>query len=97
MLIEPDEITLTVLFNACAELPNERALKIKNKYLDQLPKLLSNNNYVLNSFLHMLMKFGDTSNAENVFAQIKKKNIVTYGVMMQGNRFECNAIYYLSL
>jgi len=97
MLIEPNEMILAILFNACAKLPNEHALKIKNKFLDQMPKLFKTNLYVLNTFLHMLMKFGDISNAEYVFAQIKTKNIVTYGVMMQGNLFECNSIFYLSL
>ena len=85
MLIEPNDVTLNILFSACAKLPNEHALKIKNKYLDQMPKLFASDIYVLSSFLHMLMSFGDISNAENVFAQIKTKNIVTYGVLMKGN------------
>jgi len=84
MLIEPDDINLSLLFNACAQLPNEHALNIKNKYIDLIPKLFIST-HALNSFLYMLMKFGDISTAQNIFAQIKTKNIVTYGVMMQGN------------
>ena len=83
----PDEVVLIILFKTCAQLADERALKIKKKFLDQMPKLLTNKTGAVNSFLHMLMTFGDISNAENIFIQMKTKDITTYGVMMRGNLF----------
>ncbi|CAF4585561.1 unnamed protein product, partial [Rotaria sp. Silwood2] len=83
MFKEPDSVNLIMLFNACVQLRNERAIKIKNKFLHQIPKLSTNTNHVINSFLNMLVKFGDISNAENVFAQIKTKYIITYAIIIQ--------------
>ncbi|CAF1223357.1 unnamed protein product [Rotaria sordida] len=74
----------TIVFNACAELANDRAMKIGKKLLDEMPENLRNDNVVLNSVIHMLMKFGDIQNAENVFQSIKKKDIIIYGTMMKG-------------
>ena len=85
MPFSPNEVILSILFKACAQLADERALKIKKKFLDQMPTLLTNSTGALNSFLHMLMTFGDISNAERIFTQMKTKNIFTYGVMMQGD------------
>ncbi|CAF1365864.1 unnamed protein product [Adineta steineri] len=84
MSIEADDITLIILFNACAQLPNEHGINIKNKFLNQMPKLFTYNTNVLNSFLHMLMKFNEVSTAEKIFVQMKSKDIFTYGIMMQG-------------
>ncbi|CAF4127433.1 unnamed protein product [Rotaria sordida] len=88
-LIEQIELNLnnvayTIAFNACAELANDRAMKIGKKLLDELPENLRNNNVVLNSAIQMLIKFGDIQNAENLFQSIKKKDIITYGVLMNG-------------
>ena len=72
------------VFNACAELANDRAIKIGKKLLDEMPRSFRNDNVVLNSAIHMLMKFGDIQNAEKVFQSIKNKNIITYGALMNG-------------
>ncbi|CAF1435541.1 unnamed protein product [Rotaria sp. Silwood1] len=72
-----------MLFNACAQLRNERALKIKNSFLNQMSKLFNSTNHVVNSFLNILIKFRDISSAENVFVQMKTKEIITCGIIMQ--------------
>ncbi|CAF3917738.1 unnamed protein product [Rotaria sordida] len=82
--IEANKYTVTVLFNACAALANNRARKIGKKLLDKMPENLRNDNIVLTSAIHMLIKFGDIQNAENLFQSIKKKDIITYGAMMKG-------------
>ncbi|CAF5225893.1 unnamed protein product, partial [Rotaria magnacalcarata] len=65
MDIKPDSFTLAILFKACAELANDRAIKIGRKILDEMPEnYRNNNNAVLNSAMHMLMKFGDIQSAE---------------------------------
>jgi hypothetical protein len=49
-----------------------------------MPKQFETNNYVQNSAIDMLMKFGDITTAEHLFQMNKKKSIVTYGAMMKG-------------
>ncbi|CAF2112326.1 unnamed protein product [Rotaria magnacalcarata] len=85
MEIKPDSFTLAILFKACAELANDRAIKIGRKLLDEMPENYRNNNAVLNSAMHMLMKFGDMQSAERIFRLNKRKDIITYGALMKGN------------
>jgi lipopolysaccharide biosynthesis regulator YciM len=84
MVIKPDQVTLALVFNACGQLANDRAMRIGQKLLDQMPNSFRNHNVVLNSALHMLMKFGDVKRAEHLFEMVKK-DIVTYGAMIKGN------------
>ncbi|CAF4321038.1 unnamed protein product, partial [Rotaria sordida] len=74
----------TIIFNACAQLANDRAKEIGRKLLDQMPKHFHNNNVLLTSAIDMLMKFDDVQSAEKLFRMIEKKNIVTFGAMMNG-------------
>jgi len=85
MIIEPDEVNLTLIFNACSQLNNARAVTIGKKFLHQRLHQIQNNNIVLNSAIHMCMKFGDIETAEYIFCMIKKKDIITYGSIMKGN------------
>ncbi|CAF0973415.1 unnamed protein product [Rotaria sordida] len=84
MELNLNNVAYNILFNTCAEVANDRAMKIGKKLLDEMPENLRNDNVVLNSVIHMLIKFGDIQNAENVFQSIKKKDIITYGTMMKG-------------
>ncbi|CAF1446562.1 unnamed protein product, partial [Rotaria magnacalcarata] len=84
MEIKPDSFTLAILFNACAELANDRAIKIGRKLLDEMPENYRNDNAVLNSAMHMLMKFGDIQSAERIFRLNKKKDIITYNAIIKG-------------
>ncbi|CAF1342565.1 unnamed protein product [Rotaria sordida] len=74
----------TIIFNACAQLLNDRAKQIGRKLLQQMPKTFYNNNIILTSAIDMLMKFGDVENAENLFQMMKKKDVIAYGAMMNG-------------
>ncbi|CAF4263623.1 unnamed protein product, partial [Rotaria sordida] len=84
MTFKPDNYTLPILFNVCAQLANDRAMKIGRKLLDEMPNDYRNNNIILNSAMDMLMKSGDVKSAERTFDSIKKKNIITYGALMNG-------------
>ncbi|CAF2065726.1 unnamed protein product [Rotaria magnacalcarata] len=84
MDIKPDSFTLAILFKACAELANDRAIKIGRKLLDEMPENYRNNVVVLNSAMHMLMKFGDIQSAERIFRSNKKKDIITYNAIIKG-------------
>ena len=84
MEVEPDGVTLTVIFNACAQLSNDRAKEIGTKLLKQMPKDYRSSNNMINSAIHMLMKFGDVKSAEDLFGLTKKKDIITYNAVMKG-------------
>ncbi|CAF4334164.1 unnamed protein product, partial [Rotaria magnacalcarata] len=84
MKIEPDQFNLSTLFNACAVLNNNRAMKTGKKLLDEMPENYRNNNITSTSAIDMLMKFGDVERAERIFRSIKTKNIITYGAMVKG-------------
>ncbi|CAF4239603.1 unnamed protein product [Rotaria sordida] len=79
-----DNVTYTIVFNACAQLANDRAMKIGRKLLHEMPDNYKNNNFISNSAIHMLMKFGDVQSAERVFHSIKKKDIISYNAMIKG-------------
>ncbi|CAF1371285.1 unnamed protein product [Rotaria sordida] len=79
-----DSVIHTIVFNACSQLGNDRAMKIGKKLLHEMHDNYRNDNVVLTSAIHMLMRFGDIQSAERVFHSIKEKNIITYGAMMKG-------------
>ncbi|CAF5215490.1 unnamed protein product, partial [Rotaria magnacalcarata] len=87
MEIKPDSFTLAILFKACAELANDRALKIGRKLLDEMPENYRNDNITSTSAINMLMKFGDIQSAERIFRSNKKKDIITYNAIIKGNTY----------
>ncbi|CAF4386380.1 unnamed protein product, partial [Rotaria magnacalcarata] len=84
MKIEPNQFTLSTLFNACAVLNNNQAKKTGKKLLDEMPENYRNHNITSTSAIDMLTKFGDVESAERIFRAIKAKNIITYGAMVKG-------------
>ncbi|CAF1578070.1 unnamed protein product, partial [Rotaria magnacalcarata] len=84
MKIKPNQFTLSTLFNACAVLNNNRAMKTGKKLLDEMPENYRNNKITSTSAIDMLMKFGDVESAERIFRSIKAKDIITYGAMVKG-------------
>ncbi|CAF2147531.1 unnamed protein product, partial [Rotaria magnacalcarata] len=84
MKIEPDHFTLSTLFNACAVLNNNRAMKIGKKLLAEMPENYRNDNITSTAAIDMLMKFGGVESAERIFRSMKTKNIITYGAMVKG-------------
>ena len=79
----PNDVIYTIISNTCAHLANDRAMIIGKKLLNQ-PSHTIQNNFLQNSLIHMLMRFGDIKQAEDRF-QVMKKSLVTYGAMMKGN------------
>ncbi|CAF4320722.1 unnamed protein product, partial [Rotaria magnacalcarata] len=78
MKIEPNQFTLSTLFNACAVLNNNQAKKTGKKLLDEMPENYRNHNITSTSAINMLMKFGDVETAQRIFRSIKKtgKNLL---------------------
>lgn len=72
-----DEALFVVIFHACASLSDGRALTVEKILLNKMLKKYVND-------VIMLMKFGDVTGAENLYAKLPKPNIVSYGVLMNG-------------
>ncbi|CAF1320958.1 unnamed protein product [Adineta steineri] len=77
-----DEINLLIFFSACAELGNEKGLKLGKQIYS---KLLSNRKLfsekVVHSILNMFSKCSDIENAEKLFQKLNK-NTISYECMM---------------
>ncbi|CAF1479176.1 unnamed protein product, partial [Rotaria magnacalcarata] len=78
-----DSVTYTVVFNACAGLANDRAMKIGKELLAKMPENYRNDNIISTSAIDMLMKFGDVESGERIFRSIETKNIITYNAMIK--------------
>ena len=82
--IKPDQVTLTILFNACAKAADARAKEIGRNFLAPFADENLDDEKLINSAIDMFMKFGDIDRAERLFGGMKKRWIRTYGTMMQG-------------
>ncbi|CAF4728661.1 unnamed protein product, partial [Rotaria magnacalcarata] len=80
----PDDINITLLFNACAQLKTKEALDLVKKTSKQIPKSFYSNPRLLTSLLDALMKCGDVAHAESLFYSSKQKVLPMYGAMMKG-------------
>ena len=92
----PNEIILILLFNACAQLKNDFALNLVKKVSSEMCESFHSNETVVNSLIDALIKCGDNSNAEIHFSKIKK-NVITYGNLMNGFNKEKNCQKTLNL
>ncbi|CAF1530896.1 unnamed protein product [Adineta ricciae] len=79
---QPDEIILTIFFNACAQSKTDHALSLGKKVFRQLDAKLKQSNRLLYSVLNMFVKCNDVSSAESLFNRIKR-DVVSYGSMMK--------------
>jgi hypothetical protein len=81
----PDEISIIVLFNACAQLRTKASLDLVKKVSLEIPKSFHSNPGLLTSLLDALMKCGDVQYAELLFMKSTNKILPMYGAMMKGN------------
>ncbi|CAF3517232.1 unnamed protein product [Rotaria socialis] len=84
ILMKPNDVLYTIVYNACASLSNEKAIQLGKKIFDQMPKGYLNNIVLVTSVMHMFMKFGEIEIAEDLFSKIKQHSPYTYGVMIHG-------------
>ncbi|CAM4982131.1 unnamed protein product [Rotaria socialis] len=77
-------VIYTIVFNTCAKLCNDRAMKLGKELLAKMPENYRNNNITSTSAIDMLMKFGDVESAERMFRSIKAKGTNIYGALMNG-------------
>lgn len=85
MEIEPDPINLTLILKACSQSNNDQAVQIGKKLLRDKFGQIKSNLIVLNTAIDMLMTFSHVEQAEQMFEQMNKKDIFTYGSMIKGN------------
>jgi pentatricopeptide repeat protein len=79
----PDEICLTLLFSACAQLGTSEELNLMKKFSSKIPESFYLNSFVLNSLFNAFIKCGDSSSAEILFSKMEKHTI-NYGNLMSG-------------
>ncbi len=80
----PNEICLTILFNACAQLGTQEALNLTKKNSKNIGKSMYSDIRLLTSLLDALMKCGDVTSAQSLFNTLTVKNIGIHGAMMKG-------------
>lgn len=84
MSVNTDDGISIIIFKTCAQVANGRAQRLGRKLLNKISTKLSSNAVLTDAAVHMLMRFGDTKNAELLFDSLKSKNVISYGAMMQG-------------
>lgn len=82
--IEPDEVMLTLLFNACGQILTEDSIELGQGLIQTLPPSLFKHKKLMNSSIDMLMKFHDVGKAEQLFHQAQEKDHATYVAMING-------------
>ncbi|CAF1191039.1 unnamed protein product [Adineta ricciae] len=70
MDLPPNENILTIIFNTCTHLSNDPALQTGKELLRKMNKSYYNNDIVITSAIHMLMKFDLVNDAERLFRQL---------------------------
>ncbi|CAF1629199.1 unnamed protein product [Adineta ricciae] len=84
MDLSPNENILTMIFDTCTHLFNDRALQTGKQLLHDMNKSYYNDEILITSAIHMLMKFGLVNDAERLFRQVKTKSARTYHAMING-------------
>ena len=91
----PNEIIMTLVFNACARVNTNEALDLVKRVAIEMPRSSYSDVLLMTSLLDALMKCGDVVTAHSLFDAIPTKVVSMYGAMMkgtvlgslQGNRF----------
>ena len=84
MPVKADNVLMTILFNACARVATPSAVTLGNNLLDRIPTSFFEHDHLANSALDMLMKFGQLKQAEGLWMQMKRRDSVSYAVLMNG-------------
>jgi len=97
MSLDPNHVIYTIIFNACAQLKNDRGISVGKKLLNEIFNKSETNNVVFSSAIYMQMSFGDVKSAEHLFEFIKKNDLATYNSMMKGYNLNNNPLKCLKL
>ena len=97
MTIIPDRYLVIISLTICANLANERSMKLGRKIFSEVHEKYSQDTNVMNSALNMFVKIGDLDKAKELFTSMKSKDIVTYGAMIKGYYLNDNPLEALNL
>ncbi|CAF1612715.1 unnamed protein product, partial [Rotaria magnacalcarata] len=81
---DPDEIAITLVCNACAQLATEKELNLLRAISSNIPNSFYSNSYVLTSLIDGFMRCGDVTCAQLLFNKSTKKTLPMYGALMTG-------------
>jgi pentatricopeptide repeat protein len=81
---EFDDKLYAITYSACAALSDDRAVQLGKQTLKAMPSKYLHNTVVIGSATHMMMKFGDVAEAEQLFSRMKTRDSYAYGLMMNG-------------
>ncbi|CAF1673701.1 unnamed protein product [Adineta ricciae] len=80
----PNGILITLLFNACAQLPSQQSLDLVKSVWKKYQNTSLLDDHALTAFIDALMRCGDVKDAETLFDQSAHKVLPMYGAMMKG-------------
>ncbi|CAF3999535.1 unnamed protein product, partial [Rotaria sordida] len=95
-IINPNEVIIILLFNACAQLATNETLNLIKKVFKEIPKDYHSNTRLLIPLLDALIKCGDFSSVQIIFSNMEK-SVITYSIMMNGYIKENNPKQVLDL
>ncbi|CAF1965204.1 unnamed protein product [Rotaria magnacalcarata] len=81
---DPNEIIITLFFNACAQLGTEKELLLLKSISSKISNSFYSDPYVVTSLIDAFMKCGDVTSAKALFDRSSKKTTPVYGAMMKG-------------
>ncbi|CAF1571317.1 unnamed protein product [Adineta ricciae] len=92
---DPNEFIITLLFNACAQLPSEQSLSLVKAVWKKYQNASLLNNHTFTALIDAFMKCNDIKGAEAIFHKLPHKVLPMYGAMMKGyllNKTPSNAL-----
>lgn len=88
MSLPANEYILSTVFKICAQLGDASSLEYGQNVFKTMSKTCRNDPIVLNSALKMFLKSGDMLTSEEIFCKISRKSVVTYSIMMNGEKID---------
>ncbi|CAF3997356.1 unnamed protein product, partial [Rotaria magnacalcarata] len=79
---DPNEIIITLFFNACAQLGTGKELILLKSISSKISNSFYSDPYVVTSLIDAFMKCGDVTSAKALFDRSTKKALSMYGAMM---------------
>nr|ACD54792.1 putative vegetative storage protein-like protein [Philodina roseola] len=97
MTLKPDQFIVTIIFDICGKLADEKAFQFGQKIFSQMDKNYFQNTTIMNSALNMFMRNADVAKAEEIFHSIKSKDLITYNSTLKGYNLNDYPLRTLSL
>ncbi|CAF3470182.1 unnamed protein product [Rotaria socialis] len=84
---DPDEIAITLVCNACAQLGTEKELVLLRSISSKISNSFYSDPYVVTSLIDAFMKCGDVTSAKALFDKSTMKTAPMYGAIMTGEYY----------